>query len=114
MAHGNTYGIKFYTMNSLMEKMPKFFEFIIEAFGWLQIFASPFLIGSGIGAAVYFSNPTFARLVTGICIAVAGLVAGAVWATKICKKKGTNWFLSRINATPELDEKPEDENNNIS
>lgn len=84
--------------------MFKIFEYITEAVGWLQIVASPLLIGLGIGAVVYFPNPTTTRLIIGISIAALGLIVGILWATKIWKtKEGTIWFLSRIMATPELD-----------
>lgn len=86
--------------------MFKVFEWITEAVGWLQIVASPLLIGLGIGAIVYFQNPTATRLVIAITIASLGLIIGILLATKIWKtKEGTIWFLSRIMATPELDKK---------
>ena len=82
--------------------MFKVFEFITEVIGWLQIATSPFLIGVGVGALVYFSNPSSTRLILGILIALTGLIVGIVWATKIWKKKGTIWFMSRVIAFPEL------------
>lgn len=85
--------------------MYKIFEWITEAIGWLQIVASPLLIGLGIGAFVYFQNPTTTRLVIGISFATLGLIIGILWATKIWKTNGTIWFMSRIMATPELDKK---------
>lgn len=92
--------------------MSKIFEFITEVIGWLQIVASPLLIGLGIGALVYFSNPTNTRLVIGITVAVLGLIIGILWATKIWKTKGTISFMSRIMATPELDKKETETNEN--
>lgn len=85
------------------------FEFITEAIGWLQIVASPLLIGLAIGAVIYFPNPSTTRLVLGIIVATIGLVLGIIWATKKWKGKGTIFFLSRIMATPELDN-PDEEN----
>ncbi len=84
--------------------MFKFLKFITEAIGWLQIVASPFLIGLGIGAVIYFSKPDTTRLILGISIATLGLIVGIIIATRIWKKKGTVNFMSRITATPELDE----------
>lgn len=86
----------------------RIFELITESIGWLQIVASPLLIGLIIGAIIYFPNPTTTRLVMGIIVATLGLVIGVIWATKQWKGKGTIWFMSRIMATPELD-KPDDE-----
>lgn len=86
------------------------FEFITELIGWLQIVASPLLIGLAIGALIYFPNPSSTRLLLGIIVASIGLVVGIIWATKKWKGKGTIFFLSRVMATPELDN-PEEENN---
>ncbi len=90
--------------------MFRFFEFITETIGWLQIVASPLLIGLGIGAFIYFPDPTTIRLVLGIIVATLGLIVGIIWANKAWKGKGTIWFVSRVMATPELDE-PDEENN---
>jgi len=79
------------------------FELITESIGWLQIVASPLLIGLAIGAIIYFPEPTKTRLVIGISVVIFGLIIGIIWATKKWKGKGTIWFLSRIMATPELD-----------
>ena len=79
------------------------FEYITEAMGWLQIVASPLLIGAIIGSIIYFTEPSTTRLIIGIIVAISGLVVGIIWATKKWKGKGTNWFMSRVMATPELD-----------
>lgn len=79
------------------------FEFATEAIGWLLIVASPLLVGLAIGVIVYLFNQSAKGLVIGIIITLAGLIVGLVWATKQWKGKGTMWFLSRITATPELD-----------
>ena len=91
--------------------MFKILEWIAEAIGWLLIVASPLLIALGIGAVIYFPNPTTTSLIIGITIAASGLIIGILWATKIWKtKKGTVQFLSRIMATPELDKKETETN----
>lgn len=82
--------------------MIKFLKFFTESIAWLQIMAAPSLAGLIIGALVYFSNPNPLRLMLGIAIAAAGLVAGAVWATRVWKKRGTVDFMSRVNASPDL------------
>ncbi|KIA82569.1 hypothetical protein OA84_10435 [Kaistella solincola] len=83
----------------------RIFELITESIGWLQIVASPLLIGLIVGAIIYFPDPTTTRLAL---VATLGLVIGVIWATKQWKGKGTIWFMSRIMATPELD-KPDEE-----
>jgi hypothetical protein len=45
-----------------------------------------------------------------LCIAGSGLILGIIWATRTWKKHGTMQFLSRLNATPDLDKKTEKEN----
>lgn len=73
----------------------------MEAIGWLKIAASPFLIGLGIGAWIYFTDPTTTRLVIGASIAGLGLITGIILATKIWRsKEGTMAFLSRISSSP--------------
>ncbi len=85
----------------------KVFEIIIEFLGWLQIVASPLLIGLVIGSAIYFPNPSFTRLILGIIVAAIGLIVGIIWATRQWKGKGTIAFLSRIMGTPEFDKTAE-------
>lgn len=79
------------------------FETLTEIVGWLQIFASPFLIGLFIGALIYIARPNILTLTIGIVVAITGLTLGIIWATKIWKKKGTIDFISGTMATPELD-----------
>lgn len=77
---------------------------IAEGVGWLQIVISPLLFGCGIGAVVYFPSPTLVRLLIALVIALAGLVVGIRYANKVARTRGTVDFISRISATPELDE----------
>ena len=79
------------------------FEFFTECLGWLQIAASPFLLGLISGAIVYFSSPSAIRLVAGVGLTLLGLLIGIIWATRVWKGRGTIWFMSRISASPELD-----------
>lgn len=84
--------------------MFKFLETLFEVIGAIRIALSPIIIGLGIGAIVYYANPTNGRLLLGIIIILAGLITGVIWATRIYKSKtGTINFLSRTMATPELD-----------
>ena len=62
-----------------------------------------FLICLGIGAFIYFPNPTLTNLIIAIIISILGLIVGIIWATKIWKTKGTMWFVSQVSATPDLD-----------
>ena len=95
--------------------MQKVFEWFIQIIGWLQIAASPLLIGLVIGAAICFPTPTTIRLIIGITVAAIGLIIGILWANKIWKtKEGTMSFLSRVMATPELDKKEKETRENES
>lgn len=77
--------------------------FLIEAIGWLKIVASPLIIGSSIGGFIYLKWKSDVALVIGILFALAGCIAGIVWATRVWRKHGTMNFLSRLNGTPDMD-----------
>ncbi len=91
--------------------MIRFLELFTETIGWLRIALSPFLIALLIGAIIYFNLHNTLGVVLGIGIAGIGLIIGIVWATRVWKKQGTNVFLSRVMATPELDNKETEEKN---
>lgn len=82
--------------------MFKLLEKITELIGWFQIVISPTLLGLGIGCIVYFNFQNLAGLILGIIISIIGLIFGIVLATKKFKTTGTIHFLSRVSATPEL------------
>lgn len=83
--------------------MQKIFEIITEIVGWIQIVLSPTLIGIAFGFGVYYNFTNLTGIIIGILIAVIGLITGIIWATKKFKTTGTIHFMSRISATPELD-----------
>lgn len=94
-------------MSSKIQKAEKgkmsFFDYFAEVVGWLQIVASPLLVGLIIAAFIYFPNPTTSRLIIAIGVLLLGLIVGIVFATRVWKKHGTIHFVSRVMATPELD-----------
>jgi hypothetical protein len=83
--------------------MHKIFEIITEVVGWIQIVLSPTLLGIAFGFGIYYNFPNLTGMIIGILIIVIGLIIGIVLATKKFKTTGTIHFLSRISATPELD-----------
>jgi hypothetical protein len=85
------------------------FEYFLEIIGWLQITASPLLIGLLTGAVIYFLNPNLLTLIIGSIITATGFIIGIIWATRVWRKHGTMHFLSRIMATPELDKNDEEQ-----
>ncbi len=78
-------------------------EIFVEVLSWLRIVASPLIIGVGIGILVYDNNHSRIGMTIGIVISCFGLLIGILWATKVSRKTGTSNFMSRINASPELD-----------
>lgn len=83
--------------------MLRFLEIFVEVAQWFQIMLSPLLIGVISGFIVYYNYPNQYGAAIGFFLAFSGLAIGVVWATYIWKKYGTNYFMSRIMATPELD-----------
>ena len=79
------------------------FDYLGESIGWIQIVASPLLVGIIVGGIVYLLIGNTAGVILGIVVAIIGLIIGIVLANKIWKKKGTIHFISRVNASPELD-----------
>lgn len=96
-------------VKSREEKIFKGFETLIEVFGWLQIVASPLLIGIILGGLIYLADRTMVGMVLGICTATIGLIVGVVWATNEWRGKGTIRFMSRLIANPELNDREEEE-----
>jgi hypothetical protein len=90
--------------------MHKTFEIITEIIGWIQIVLSPTLLGIGFGFGIYYYYPNQNGMIFGITVAVVGFIIGLIWATKKFKTTGTIHFLSRISATPELDNVEKTEN----
>jgi hypothetical protein len=90
--------------------MFKVLAFLIEVVNWIRIVLSPTLIGGIIGVLIYSSNENTTGLFIGGTFCLAGFVVGIIWATKVWKRKGTTQFMSRIHASPDIDEatKPKD------
>lgn len=87
----------------MVSKLIKLLAFAIESWSWLKIVASPTLIGCLLGAVLYFSAPGIPGQVGGFACVVVGIVSGVVWANRIWKREGTTTFLSKTEASPDLD-----------
>lgn len=85
--------------------MQKIFYFILEIVGWIQIMLSPTLLGCLIGTIIYYNFQTNTGLIIAISIVFVGFIIGILFATKKMKTTGTISFLSKISATPDIDEK---------
>lgn len=94
--------------------MFKILEAIPKVISWIQIFASPFVLGLVLGWLTYLKcKQDFNEdlgVFLGILVVGLGATGGVVWAEKERRKKGTVHFISRVMATPELD-KLEDKKN---
>lgn len=81
------------------------FEETTEIIGWIQIFLSPFLISLVLAIIIYFSFDSEFAIIFSIIILIIGTLIGFRLAHKIYhSKEGTIHFVSKIDATPELDE----------
>ena len=87
----------------------KILEWLTSFIAWLQIVFSPLFFGVIAGLIVYGIYPTTTGLIIGIVIASLGLTIGIIFATRVWRKQGTVDFISRVSASPELDNLEEDE-----
>ena len=95
--------------------MMKIFEIITEIMGWIRIALSPTLIGIVFGLILYDYFQNLAGIIAGCFIAFIGILIGINWATNKFKTTGTIHFLSRIDASPDLDNlKKSEEKENIN
>jgi len=84
--------------------MQKVFHIILEIFGWFQIMLSPTLLGILIGTIIYYNFQTDTGLAVAISIVIIGFIIGVVFATRKFKTTGTINFLSRISASPDINQ----------
>lgn len=77
--------------------------FLIELVSSARIVLSPFLFGVFIGGIIYYFKQDKSGLVMGGLVAGIGLVLGVLWAVKVKKKMLATDFMSRVNASPDLD-----------
>ncbi len=79
------------------------FEWLTSIIAWVQIVLSPTLFGCIVGFFIYKNYSNIYGLITGIVIALSGLIVGVIFATRVWKKRGTVEFISIVDASPELD-----------
>ncbi len=89
----------------MKDQKRNFFEEATEIVGWIEIFLSPFVASCILGGIIYIYFDTVFSIIISILIILIGIFIGIKFATKIYKsEKGTIHFVSRISASPELDE----------
>ena len=94
----------------LIKVMPlfKILEAVPKIITWLQIALAPLLVGGIIGFFFYASYPKRIGLPLAVLTIIIGLIQGILLARRIEKKRGVVEFMSRVNATPELDNQTDD------
>ena len=92
-----------------MNQKRNFFELLTELIGWVSIAISPLLIGSLLGLLIYILKTDRTGLILAMLVAVSGLIAGIVWASRIWKKEGTIQFLSRLISSEKMQQKEEND-----
>ncbi len=90
----------------------KAFELILEILAGMAIAASPALMGLIAAVLLYNYFPTETGYKLGVSIFLLGIFLGILWTFRIRKRKGTLWFLSQVQASPDLDETSENESEN--
>lgn len=87
----------------------RWYTLLPELIAGLQIAASPFLIGAGMGMAAFYLIDMPWNIGVCLLVSLSGLMTGLWWAVRIWKKEGTVHFMSRIIGSPELDQKYSDD-----
>lgn len=75
---------------------------LVAAVAWLEIAASPTLIGVAVGSLAALALSGTVGVGVGVAAAVLGLTAGIMLAEKARRQTGTVAFISRLQAHPEL------------
>lgn len=92
----------------MIEQLFRFIAWIVDVFNFLWIIAAATLLGMLVGGIIYFSNQTLPYLIFSLLVVFAGFIIGIVWAVNVWKNQGTTNFISRINASPELNKNTEE------
>lgn len=88
--------------------MSNFFEKVVELFSMVKIALSPILLFTIAGIVCYFWLEGTLGAFVGIALIVLGLMIGVWLAIYVHKKHGAIEFNARIEGTPELDKKEEE------
>ncbi|MCI1188860.1 hypothetical protein MON38_15660 [Hymenobacter sp. DH14] len=83
----------------------KIIEWLLSSLAWFQIFISPAIIGAFLGVIIWLNTRNVWGLSAAIIAVLIGCGAGAAFAEKVRRRKGTIEFMSRNIAHPELREK---------
>lgn len=89
--------------------MFKVIAFLIEVVNWFRIILFPTFLGVLLGGIIYYFFQNYTGKTLWIICSIIGVVSGVIWASKIWKKQGTTTFMSKVIATPELDNTNDEE-----
>ncbi|MBW8360420.1 MAG: hypothetical protein K0M63_11550 [Weeksellaceae bacterium] len=80
------------------------FTKIIESYSFFKIVLSPLLIGIILGFALYqyFEQDQTGTVLFAVCI-LLGLIIGIIWAVRVTRKYGAHRFISRVDASEDID-----------
>lgn len=80
------------------------FDKAIEIINWIKIALSPIIISLFLATIVFFYFENFWLKALAGLIVLTGLVVGIMLAEKIRKKHGTENFMAKVSASPDLDD----------
>lgn len=83
--------------------MLKILAYIIECMNGIRIALSPFIAGIILGMLAIFGIEGTMGKVLGILFICTGLMVGVYWAVSVAKRKGTTNFISKVDASPDID-----------
>ena len=81
----------------------KLFEKILKLNAFAEIIGSPLIFGLVIGFVIYKKLNSLRGLIIGIAVAAISLIIGIIIALRINKKRDVVELVSRVSASPELD-----------
>lgn len=85
--------------------MFKIIAYTIELMNGIRIVLSPFIAGLLLGVWAVFGIEGTVGEILGISFGCIGLIIGIYWAVSVAKQKGTTNFMSKVDASPDLDRK---------
>lgn len=83
--------------------MLKFIAFAVEVINGIRIVLSPFIAGIILGSLAVLGIEGIWGKILGVLLGCTGLILGIYWAVVIAKRKGTTNFMSKVDASPDLD-----------
>ena len=95
-------------MNEPKKDNKGIFDLITECIGWIEIVASPTLIGLVLSLITYLFLPNTIGIALAISLSILGFIIGVIWATKVWRRQGTIYFLSRNNNSKETEKVQEE------